>query len=93
MEVRDAVKTARQYLENVFGDEDTSHSRLEEVDYEAARSAWKITFSFLRPTGTLSNKDMLLPSLSRGENVSRDYKVVTVDDLSEKATSVKHRTV
>ena len=92
MEIRDAVQAGKQYLANVFADEDISNTRLEEVEYSNADEAWKVTFSFLRPTGTMTSTELLMPAgLRPGRNVKRDYKVVTIDNQSGQATSVKHR--
>ena len=92
VEVRDAVQAGKQYLANVFADEDISNTRLEEVEYSNADEAWKVTFSFLRPTGTLSSMEVVTGAhLKPGRNVKRDYKVVTIDNQSGQATSVKHR--
>ena len=94
MEVRDAVQAAKQYLSSVFAEEDTSNTRLEEVEYSSADNAWKVTFSFLRPTGTMSSAELMMPeSMRPGRNVRRDYKVVTVDSHSGQATAVKHRSL
>ena len=94
MDVKEAVRAGKAYIDGVFEDEDTSDTRLEEVEYDNGEHAWNITFSFLRPTGTMSTADALLPALSKGSrNVRRDYKVVTVDSSSGRATSIRHRSL
>ena len=94
MDVMEAVRAGRAYIEGVFADEDTGDTRLEEVEYDNGKHVWNITFSFLRPTGLVSTADVLLPTLSKGtRNVRRDYKVVTVDSSSGQATSIRHRSL
>ena len=95
MDLKEAVRAGRVFIDEVFADEDTSDTRLEEVEYDGREEAWNITFSFLRPTGTVSTTDVLLPSgPSKGtRNVRRDYKVVTVDSSSGRATSIRHRSL
>lgn len=94
MDVKEAVRAGRAYIEGVFADEDTSDTRLEEVDYDNGEHVWNITFSFLRPTGTVTTSDVLLPEFSKGtRNVRRDYKVVKVDGSSGQATSIRHRSL
>ena len=93
MDVKEVVKTARRYIEEVFADEDTSGIRLEEVDYDSEDAVWNVTFSFLRPTGTMSGSDLPFPSGVKGRNARRDYKVVVVDSASGRATSIRHRSL
>ena len=96
MEVTEAVGAARAYLEGVFADEDTSDTRLEEVEYDGQEQVWRVTFSFLRPTGTLTPTEVFMPGLSERtgtRTVKRDYKVVAVESSSGQATSIKHRSL
>ena len=91
MDVKEAAQTARQYVADVFADDDISYVALEEVEFDDGPDVWKITLSFLRPTGTMNKLDIIAPGLSQGENVRRSYKIVNVDDQSGRVISVKHR--
>jgi len=91
MDVREAAQTARKYVADVFADDQISYIALEEVEFDEGSDIWRITLSFLRPTGTLSNLELLAPGLNRGENVRRSYKIVNVADDSGRVISVKHR--
>ena len=91
MDVKEAAQTARKYVADVFADDNISYVALEEVDFDEGSDIWRITLSFLRPTGTMNNLDLISPGLSRGENVRRSYKIVNVDDQSGRVISVKHR--
>ena len=94
MDVKDAVRAGRVFIDEVFADEDTSDMRLEEVEYDSREEAWNVTFSFLRPTGTVNSTDVLLSGHQTGtRNVRRDYKVVTVDSASGRAMSIRHRSL
>ncbi|MCE2513871.1 MAG: hypothetical protein J4F37_02440 [Acidobacteria bacterium] len=96
MDVTEAVRAARAYLEGVFADEDTSDTRLEEVEYHSQEQVWNVTFSFLRPTGTLSPTEVFMPGVyerTGTRTVRRDYKVVAVASSSGQATSIKHRSL
>ena len=74
-----------------FAEDDISYIALEEVEFDERSDVWRITLSFLRPTGTINKLDLIAPGLSRGENVQRSYKIVNVDDQSGRVISVKHR--
>lgn len=91
MDVKEAAQTARKYVADVFAEDEISYIALEEVEFNDASDVWAITLSFLRPTGTMNNLDIIAPGLSRGENVRRSYKIVNVDDQSGRVISVKHR--
>lgn len=95
MELKDVVKVAREHIAVVFDGEDVSNTRLEEVEYSVDDNEWKVTFSFLRPTGTVGPYEhltMFRTAYAAGSrNVARDYKVVVVNNGSETATAVRNR--
>ena len=51
MDVREAARTAKTYIADVFAEEDIDELGLEEVDFDDRSNLWKITISFLRPRG------------------------------------------
>ena len=91
MDVKQAAQTAKKYAADVFADDKISYIALEEVEFDEGSDVWRITLSFLRPTGTMNSLDVIAPGLSRGENVRRSYKIVNVHDQSGRVISVKHR--
>ena len=94
MDVKEAAQTARKYVADVFADDEISNVGLEEVEFDDGPAVWRITLSFLRPSGTMSSLDVIAPGLAhtRGSrNVRRLYKTVNVDDESGRVISVKHR--
>ncbi len=91
MDVKQAAQTARKYVADVFAYDKISYIALEEMEFDEGSDVWRITLSFLRPTGTINSLQAIAPQLSPGENVRRSYKIVTVNDQSGRVISVKHR--
>ena len=91
MDVKEAAQTARKYVADVFADDKISYIALEEVEFDERSDVWRITLSFLRPTGTMNNLELIAPALSHGENVRRSYKIVNVEDESGRVISVRNR--
>ena len=81
MDVREAVKKAKESIVTVFADENIQDPRLEEIRFTEGPPTWKVTISFVRPS-------FLLPL-----NTERTFKVVHLDDLSGEVRSVTHRTL
>ena len=93
MDVKEAAQMARKYVADVFADDEISSVGLEEVEFDDGAAVWRITLSFLRPTGTMTDLDIIagMPRAGRSRNVRRLYKTVNVDDESGRVISVKHR--
>lgn len=93
MEVREAVRTARQYVAELFADDGIGRVDLEEVDFEYESDVWKITVSFTRPTDRPEIVEAIVPGhpLAETAPVRRSYKVVNINDASGNVTSLKHR--
>ena len=83
MDVKEAVRTAREYIADLFEEEHVSDLGLEEVVFNNLRGEWRITIGFSRPW----NRENAPRSL--GE--ARSYKMVCLSDKSGKVTSVKDR--
>lgn len=49
MELKDAVKTAKSIIIDLFADEDIDQVGLEEVVYSPTSETWKVTIGFRRP--------------------------------------------
>ena len=49
MKVKEASRTAKDYLTDIFADEQITHVGLEEVEFNDASNTWKITIGFFRP--------------------------------------------
>ena len=77
MERVEAVQAAKDYTEEVFGDEGISRIRLEEINFDADSDEWRITIGF--------NYKGTITKLQSGLGVepvygNRQYKVVRVRD-------------
>ena len=86
MDVKKATHIARDYITDVFADEEITQLGLEEAVYDPDAGQWRITFGFARPwdqQGALG--------LRMGLKVPRDYKVVAIDDSDGRVISLTDR--
>ena len=83
MDVKEAVRTAREYIVDLYQEEDVSNVGLEEVVFDDAADEWRITIGFARPWD--------LQNALRRIGEARSYKAVCISDKSGKVTSVKDR--
>ncbi len=87
MEVKEAARTAKDYLTDLFQDEGIMDVGLEEVEFNAALSVWSITIGFSRPWDRKSD----LHSALDGGRPARSYKVIRVRDEDGRIESLKDR--
>ena len=87
MEVKEAVKTAKEYIIDLFGDEAITGVGLEEVDLDMGSSDWRITIGFYRP---LSQRGTLTTVFGK-QHEARSYKVVSINKHSGNVSSVTDR--
>ena len=84
MDVKEAVATAKSYIQNLFGEEGIAELGLEEVEFEDIGD-WLVTIGFTRswdrPSGVLQGLT----------STRRSYKVVRIQDSTGKILSVKNR--
>ena len=83
MDVKQAARTAREYLSELYSEEQVTDIGLEEVVFDDVSKEWRITIGFSRPW----NRRNAL----RGLSEARSYKVVCIDDWTRKVTSLKDR--
>lgn len=88
LDVKKAVKLAKDWLAETLKDENISNLGLEEVEFSEAENAWKITLGFSRPWNTQRNA---LTAITGDIAARRAFRVITVDDVSEEITSMKRR--
>lgn len=94
MDVKEAVRIAREYITDLFADENVKHVGLEEVEFDDLSSVWNITIGFYRswelpkdpPSFTLVFEGSAPPSLTR-----RSYKIVRIRDDDGHVMSVMNR--
>ncbi len=86
MEVKEAVASAKAYVNELFAPEKIENIGLEEFEFDRRHRQWRITVGFSRPWqagGALS--------VATGMPRPRSYKVVTVSDSDGTVTSIKDR--
>lgn len=96
LEVKDAVRLAKQYIADLFADEKIADLGLEEVTYNDQDHAWEITIGFSRPWQKVSVLDLAAQpfTYARGNpNTRREYKVVKIRDDDSRVTAFKIREV
>ena len=92
MDVKEAVQTAREYITNLFADENVEYVGLEEVEFDDSSSVWNITIGFYRswdlpkPLFPVLEVSKSPPPLKR-----RSYKIVRVRDRDRHVMSVMNR--
>lgn len=74
MHVKQAVRKAREYVGDLFADENIMDLRLEEVVHVEFPGEWKITISFSRPSSTAG--EALATALAGS---TRTAKIVEID--------------
>ena len=87
MEVKDAVRLAKDYVADLFEAEQITNVGLEEVEFDLSSNSWKVTIGFSRPW---DQKGPLVAALAE-RSPARSYKVVRIDDQSHKVRSVTDR--
>ena len=90
MNVKEAVKKAIEYINDVFEAEQLEHIGLEEVVLNEDEDIWEVTIGFSRPW------DYPKPGLVTGlqpQNPKREYKVVRIDNKSGEVKSIKIREI
>jgi hypothetical protein len=88
MDVKAAVKVAKEHVLDLFAEENITNLGLEEVEFEGGE--WIVTLGFSRPWDEPRNT---LASLAQANMPHRSYKIVRIDDKAEQVKGVKHREV
>ena len=73
MDVKEVTKTAREYVVEIFADEQITNLGLEEVVYDVESERWRITFGFARPWDRQGDMGVRM-----GLKAPRAYKVVSM---------------
>ena len=91
MDRLDAVKTAKQYITDLYSSEGITKTRLEELNYDRINGCWLITVGFAYREGSDEDATALTPSLARSVYGDRVYKLVRVDDRSGSVVGMTDR--
>jgi hypothetical protein len=89
MNVKEAVRLAKEYVLDLFAEEEINNLGLEEVEFYEREQAWSVTVGFSRPWEVPN--DMILASLAKPS--CRSYKIVRIDDKAGQVKSIKNREV
>jgi hypothetical protein len=87
MDVKDAVKAAKNWVLDVMQDEQPTNLGLEEVEFDEPHHIWKITLGFSRPWNTSRNA---LSTLA-GESQKRAYRTIIVRDQDGSVQGMKRK--
>lgn len=88
MEVQEAAKRAKQYVEDVFGEENPSHIGLEEIEFDESSDVWNVTVAFSRPWNTVKTA---LGTITGEPLPKRAYKIVSLRNADGRLIGIKRR--
>jgi len=89
MNAKEAVRLAKDYIQDMFESEQIMNLGLEEVEFDEDSNSWNVTIGFSRPWDAPANA---LAAVAQRLNLpNRSYKVVCIDDSAGKVRSVKNR--
>ena len=88
MDVKEAVRTAKSYVADLFDGEEIADVGLEEVKFDELQVSWVVTVGFSRPWDISRNS--VVAALS-AERPSRSYKVIHIDDADGRVLSLSDR--
>ena len=89
MDVKEAVRVAKQHIADLFQDERVVNIGLEEVEFDAFSNRWLVTIGFSRPWDR-SPTSPLVAAITAPPEYRRSMKIVSIDDQG-KIQSVKDR--
>ncbi len=87
MDVKEAARTAKEYVADLYAGEEIMNVGLEEAEFDNRSNDWKITIGFSRPWDRKTN----LAAALEGGLPARSYKVVRIDDDDGHIISLKDR--
>ena len=91
MDVKDAIKLAKDYVSEVFAEEQVTNLGLDETEYDPAAGRWYITVGFSRPWNTPRTRAQeILENMGAVSSLRRSYKVIVISD-DGKVLSMKKR--
>jgi hypothetical protein len=88
MDVKEAARLAREYVTELFIDEEIMNIGLEEVVFDRCSNTWKITIGFARPWDGIGGRN---PITRDSGPRPRSYKVVCISDEDGRLESLKDR--
>ena len=89
MDVKQAVQMVKQYVVNLYSEEDIINVGLEEVEFDEISNQWRITIGFSRPWDLVKSTHIPISDVRR----PRSYKLVRVNDSYGHIVSLRDRIV
>ncbi len=84
MDVKDAIKVAKDYVNEVLAEEQVTNLGLEETEFDPASGCWNITLGFSRPWNTPRTRAQeVLENLGAVSSLRRSYKVLAISPGGE----------
>ena len=87
MDVQEAIKRAKAFVDLAFSDEDVGQVRTEEVEFDGGRNAWLVTLGLMRPS--IDTRAGQVASMLGNAVMKRSYKVFVVNNDSGTVDAVK----
>jgi hypothetical protein len=79
MDMKEAIASAKRYVQELYADEGISNLGLEEIELSPGGDGWQVTVAFSRPWNTPRTRAQeLLENLGAAPGLRRSYKVVTL---------------
>lgn len=92
MDVKEASRLAKQHVAELLKEEGAKDIGLEEIEFDEAKKAWRVTVGFTRPWNAQNDPlTSALYTLDRSRKSSREMKVVTLDDDNGRILALKNR--
>ena len=91
MNVKEAVSAAKASIAELFGGQIVSDPLLEEVEFAHDSNVWRITIGFLRMPEIPCRPEAPAPLGLLTYTPRRAYKVVSIENDSQRVISVKDR--
>ena len=89
MNVKEAVSRAKDYVSDIFANEEIEELGLEEVEFDSEANCWSVTVGFARPWEKKRETNSL--SFLASNALRRTYKVVLINANDGSVTSVKDK--
>ncbi|MDE0206296.1 MAG: hypothetical protein OXP66_09755 [Candidatus Tectomicrobia bacterium] len=90
MDVKQAVRKAIHYVTDIYADAKIKDVDVEEIVFDDARNAWKITVGFFRQWSP-EKLAQVLGHIESRQWKNRTFKVVEINDGDGRVVSMTHR--
>ena len=90
MDVKQAVRTAVDYVADIYANRDVWDVDVEEIVFDDAQNTWKITIGFFRRWSP-TNVEQASWRIESKQWKDRTFKVVQINDGNGQVVSMTHR--